>query len=122
MSDAQLDIMIEKLDQIIEHLMLGGVTSEAPDRDALKGMTRETLEMRDTDVVLGRACGVCGAHHHSASGAHVHNGGVTGQFPGLRATPEVSDDEVARWEFPSGGTRTLEVTKRGGVVIDVKIL
>ena len=67
MSDAQLDIMIEKLDQIIEHLMLGGVTSEA----------------------------------------------------GLGATP---DDRVSRWEFPSGGTRTLEVTKRHGVVIDVKIL
>ena len=28
MSDAQLDTIIEKLDQIIEHLMLGGVTEK----------------------------------------------------------------------------------------------
>ena len=149
MSDAQLDTIIEKLDKIIEQIMLGGVTAPAvyrpgPDLESVKGMTRETLEMRDTDVVPGRACFVCGAHHHSggegAPGVPVatsdamevgdeHSpdeggpaGGRAGQFPGLRDTPVSDDDEVARWSLPGDHHLTLEVTKRHGVVIDVQIL
>ena len=98
MSDAQLDTIIEKLDKIIEQIMLGGVTAPAvyrpgPDLESVKGMTRETLEMRDTDVVLG-----------------------------LRDTPVSDDDEVSRWTLPGGHSRILEVTKRHGVVIDVHVL
>ena len=96
MSDEQLDTIIEKLDKIIEQLMLGGTanpgtvntTFEAP-FDVSVGATRETLEMRDTD-----------------------------KWMPVPAPPEPRDD-VARWDIPGGQTRVLQVTKRDGVVIDV---
>ena len=63
--------------------------------------------MRDTDVMIGLDRGPAGG----------------GSFPGLRDTPEMSDDEVASWELPAYHTnRTLKVIKRHGVVIDVQLL
>ena len=63
MSDAQLDTILEKLDTIIEHLMLGGATADATNTLTLGGEGAPERPHYGAKCVFHGAFGDCACPH-----------------------------------------------------------